>query len=363
MTQEELKKEMDDQTKTELDTYVEGQTAVIDQLDKGFTDINTQLEQGQTLMKEANDLQTQYTIDEIERQKAEAQKGYEKEQKAAFVDYQKQINPYGATAESMAAAGLDNSGYAESSKVAMYNQYQNRVGVAREALTTAIAEYNSSIAAAKVQNSVAMAQLAYDTLLKKMEYTTSHLLKKTDLLNQLVEGKTSIVQRGNDRWLEVLDKINSADLFDDDVQPQLEEDKGFFASIFDGLKGESAEAPKTEENGNVATIPEGAQQSDRSNATALGNLMNAMFNENGKMPEGDPYGLSLVHDYQSASNVLARLNLPESEKSKLMTRAQFKAWKKGLSEEDKAKDENKINYQQYLRDYTEYAVYYYGNKG
>lgn len=229
MTQEELEKKVADQTAEELDTFVSGYTneqgtGLIDQLDKGMTDINTQLEQGQKVMQQANDLQTQYTIDEIERQKAETQKGYEKEQKAAYVDYQKQINPYGATAESMAAAGLDNSGYAESSKVAMYNQYQNRVGVAREALTTAIAEYNSSIAAAKVQNSVAMAQLAYDTLLKKMEYTTSHLLKRTELLNQLVEGKTSIVQRGNDRWLDVLDEIESAGWFSgEDAKPQLEE--------------------------------------------------------------------------------------------------------------------------------------------
>jgi hypothetical protein len=258
----------------------------------------------------------------------------------------------------------------------MYNQWQQRVAVARESMQRSIAEYDATIAQARASNSVAMAQLAYETLMKKMQYTTEHMLKRNDLLLTMTEGQTQIKQNATNRWLDTLGRLESGDLFDGaefttDAEGTKEESNGFLNNVWQFFNPKENEQDSNDAEGNkdnagsdnVVSVPEGEKQRDTTNATALGNFMNEVFRSPGKMPEGDPYGLSTVYDYQTAANVLTRLNAPESEKKKLMTKAQFKAWKKGLSDEDKAKAENQINYQQYLRDFTEYAVYYYGNKG
>ena len=202
-------KDLEEKEKDTLDTYTQGYTEAVDALDKGYANVDATLAAGQTMLENANREQLDYTIDEIERQKAQTQKDYEKEQKAAYTDYQKQVDPYGVNAEKMASAGLDNSGFAESSKVAMYNQYQQRVAVARESMQRSIAEYDATIAQARASNSVAMAQLAYETLMKKMQYTTEHMLKRNDLLLTMTEGQTQIKQNATNRWMDTLDTLAS----------------------------------------------------------------------------------------------------------------------------------------------------------
>ena len=51
----------------------------------------------------------------------------ENETSSAYIDYMKQTNQYGGALENLASRGLATQGYSESSKVAMYNTYQNRV--------------------------------------------------------------------------------------------------------------------------------------------------------------------------------------------------------------------------------------------
>ena len=223
MTQEELMKDLEDKEKDTLDTYTQGYTEAVDALDKGYANVDATLAAGQTMLENANKEQLDYTIDEIERQKAQTQKDYEKEQKAAFVDYQKQVDPYGVNAEKMVSAGLDNSGFAESSKVAMHNQYQQRVAVARDSMQRSIAEYDATMAQARASNSVAMAQLAYETLMKKMQYTTEHMLKRNDLLITMTEGQTQIKQNATNRWLDTLGELNSEE---EDGSGDLPIDKG-----------------------------------------------------------------------------------------------------------------------------------------
>jgi hypothetical protein len=208
--------EVERQGTVALGTYVSGMTSAADNIDKAYANVDAQLAQGQQMLQKSNQDQLDYTIDEIERQKAQTRKDYEKEQKAAFTDYQKQVDPYGVNAENMAAAGLDNSGFAESSKVAMYNQYQQRVAVARESMQRSIAEYDASIAQAKASNSVYMAQLAYETLMKKMQYTTEKMLKKNDLLVQMTEGKAQIQQNNTSKWMAMYEAMNSGDEGDSD---------------------------------------------------------------------------------------------------------------------------------------------------
>ena len=68
--------------------------------------------------------QTDFAIEQIEQQKDQAHKDYIKEQSGAYVDWRKQSNQYGTEAEKMASAGLENTGYSESSQVSMYNNGQ-----------------------------------------------------------------------------------------------------------------------------------------------------------------------------------------------------------------------------------------------
>jgi hypothetical protein len=60
-------------------------------------------------------------------QKQEIDENAEKQARALNVDYQKQVDPYGTRAEELQANGLANSGYAETSKVNLYNTYQQNV--------------------------------------------------------------------------------------------------------------------------------------------------------------------------------------------------------------------------------------------
>ena len=106
--------------------------------------------------------QTDFAIEKIEQEKAQAQKDYTKEQSGAYTDWQKQSNAYGVNAEKQAAAGMQNSGFAESSQVSMYNTYQNRVAMARDAYQRALLNYNNSITEARLQNNAALAKIAFE---------------------------------------------------------------------------------------------------------------------------------------------------------------------------------------------------------
>lgn len=103
---------------------------------------------------------TEFAIQQIENQKADTTKEYEKEQANAYRDYMHATNPYGTNAEQMAASGLTNSGYSESAKVAMFNQYQNRLMAAREIYATAMRDWDMEITRARMQNRADLAEIA-----------------------------------------------------------------------------------------------------------------------------------------------------------------------------------------------------------
>ena len=143
-----------------------------------YADQKASIEAG---IKEQEDIlnqQTDFTVKQIEQKKEQAQKDLEKEQAAAYGDYRKQINPYGVNAEIMASAGLTNSGYSETSKVAMYNAYQNRVATARAVYETAKTNYEIGIQEAKIQNSVALAEIRANALKQQLEFSLQEFQHK-----------------------------------------------------------------------------------------------------------------------------------------------------------------------------------------
>lgn len=152
--------------------------------------------------------QSDLAIQKIEQTKEQAHKDYIKEQTGAYGDYLRQINPYGVEAEKMADAGLANSGYSEASRTNAYIAYQNRVATAREVYSRAVLNYDNSIAEARIQNNVLLAEIAYNTLQKSLELGLAGFQYKNTLLLEKAKEKRDINKTYHTYYQDVLDQIN-----------------------------------------------------------------------------------------------------------------------------------------------------------
>lgn len=188
-TELKAKKEISNQAQTDLDKSNAVYDSMIDQTDKFYSQQADAVDKwGQTQQQLQQD-RTDFTIEQINQQKAQAEKDYAKEQKGAYADYQKQTDQYGANAEAMAAQGMAGTGYSESAKVSMYNQYQNRVAVARESYNKAVIEYDNAIKEAQLQNNSALAEIAFSTLQQKLTFALQGFQSKNSLiLEKLNQG-------------------------------------------------------------------------------------------------------------------------------------------------------------------------------
>lgn len=183
-----------EEQKTELDHTYGG---MIESTDKFYKDLNDSLKNQADTQAQIQQENTDFAIDLIEQQKEQAQKDYIKEQSGAYGDWQKQSNPYGVNAEKMASAGLDKSGYSESSQVSMYNTYQNRVATARETLQRVIQEYNNNINQAILQNNAALAQIYADLSVQQTQLALEGFQYKNQLVENLADRK---IQLESDHW-------------------------------------------------------------------------------------------------------------------------------------------------------------------
>lgn len=198
----------------ELDS---GRTAEVQEAEKLYGDMQKDYEENidkqigeaedwETKQTEIQNQNTDFTIGQIEQQKDNTEKDYLKEQKAAYTDYQKQVDPYGVNAEQMAANGLTSSGYSESSKVTMYKAYQNRVAVARETYQRATVEFENAMTQARLQNNAALAEIAYNTYQTKLQLAIQKFQTKNSLLLELANKKASINSTYNSLELSALEK-------------------------------------------------------------------------------------------------------------------------------------------------------------
>lgn len=161
---------------------------------------------------------TDFTIEQIEQQKEQTNKDYIKEQSGAYVDWQKQSNQYGASAEQMAASGLTNTGYSESSKVSMYNTYQNRVAVAKEVHSQSILNYNNKIEEARLQNNSALAEIAYNAYIKQAELALQGFQYDNSLLQAQIEQKQATEDRYYNRYQDVLAQMNQENALAEEIR-------------------------------------------------------------------------------------------------------------------------------------------------
>ena len=174
--------------------------------------VDSQIQNEKNWLEEQKKYQQQQSdlaIHQLEYQKAQTTKDYQKEQSASYVDYQKQINPYGANAEQMAANGFANAGYSESSKVQSYVAYQNRVAVAREAYQAAVHNYDVAIAEAKLQNSYALAEIAYKGLQLEAQLSLQKVVHDEELMIEKTNTKLGVEDMYNGQYMDVLQQINA----------------------------------------------------------------------------------------------------------------------------------------------------------
>ena len=158
--------------------------------------------------KKLQNEQTDFAIEQIEQQKDQAKKDYTKEQSGAYVDWQKQSNQFGANSEQMAAMGMQNGGFSESSQVSMYNTYQNRVTAARESYTRAVLNYDNAIKEARLQNNSILAEIAYEALQQQLELSLQGFQYKNTLILEKANQKRAIDSEYYKRYQDVVAQIN-----------------------------------------------------------------------------------------------------------------------------------------------------------
>ncbi len=208
---------------------------MIDESDKHFQsqiDASKQWAEKQTELQEQ---QTEFAIEKIEQQKEQAEKEYKKEQSGAWVDYQKQSGDYGVNAEQMAAAGLDNSGYSESSRVSIYNTYQNRVATAKASITLAKQNYDNMMKEAHLENNSAKAEIALSAYEKELEIAMQGFQYKNQLLLDKANKKTELDSMYYSRRQDIVNQINQENALQEQIRQYKEkmaEDKRQFDKSF-----------------------------------------------------------------------------------------------------------------------------------
>lgn len=181
---------------------------MIDKSDKFYQDqINASKEWADTQVDIQNQ-NTEFAIEKIEQQKEQAQKDYIKEQSGAYADWRKQSNEYGAESEKMASAGLQGTGFSESSQVSMYNTYQNRVAMARDSINRAMLNFDNGINEARLQNNSAIAEIKFKALQEQLSLSLQGFQYKNQLIDTLASKKTDIDQIYYNRYQDVLAQIN-----------------------------------------------------------------------------------------------------------------------------------------------------------
>ena len=191
---------------------------MISQSDKYYQDqINATKDYAST-QQQLQQQNTDFAIEQVEQQKAQAEKDYTKEQSGAYVDWQKQSNQFGANAEVQASQGLNNTGYSESSQVSMYNTYQNRVATARESYNKAVLNYDNAIKDAQLQNNSKLAEIAFQALQTQLELSLQGFQYKNQLVLDQVAQKQQLENTYYSRYQDVLNQMNTENAMAEQVR-------------------------------------------------------------------------------------------------------------------------------------------------
>lgn len=264
--------------------------------------------------KASQQAQTDFAISQINQQKAQTEKDYKKEQSGAYADWQKESNRYGVNAEQMAAQGLANTGYSESSQVGMYNTYQNRVAAAREGYNRAVQNYNNNIQQARMQNNSAMAEIAYQSLQQQLSISLEEFQYGNQLVLDKADRKASIEKDFYGRYQDVLEQINYENAME--IKAAQEEAAG----IDDDFPIIDKDGESGQEGAPVFVEPVGAKVDLPATEIKNGALINPVTGESFKLPflsNTDKAVINYVNNSKKTGNVPAVLNTAKMQEAAL----------------------------------------------
>lgn len=191
---------------------------MISQSDSKYQGLINQINQNADKQADIQNQQKDLALEKINVAQQNAERDYLKEQKAAYADYTKESNRFGVNAEQMAATGMSNTGYSESSRVAMYNQYQNRYATARQSLNDTITQFTLASKDAILQNSSALMQIYADAAMREAEYTLQAFQYKNNLLTEKMNQSLQINNIYDARYQNVLQQINTENALQESIR-------------------------------------------------------------------------------------------------------------------------------------------------
>lgn len=182
---------------------------MINQTDSKYNELINANKDYATKQQEIQQQNTNFAIEQINQNKEKAEKDYTKEQTGAYTDYQKATDQYGVQAEQQAMSGLQNSGFAESSKVQAFTSYQNRYNTAREVYSNAVLSYDNAIKDAQLKNNAQLAEIAFQSLQTQLQYALEGFQYKNELLQTKLNTQMQLESEYNNRYQQVLSQINT----------------------------------------------------------------------------------------------------------------------------------------------------------
>ena len=200
--------QVEEEKQSELNKYNQTYDALIDERNQFTNQQQDLVDQWQNTQAQIANDNLNHQIDLYNQQKDKAEQEYQKEAKASYIDYQKEIDNYGVSRENAVANGLSNSGYSESSKVNMYNTYQNRVATARESLNNIKLEFDNAIKEAQLSNNATLAENALTALQQKLQIALEGFNYKAEQENNRLNWNYTINDTYYNRYQDVEDQIN-----------------------------------------------------------------------------------------------------------------------------------------------------------
>lgn len=214
--EEELEKTVEEDPRLQA---VEAEAAAMDQQIKNTyggvaADVKTNLQAQSNAVGAWTDEQKQLaknqqtlTNQQIEQQKQETQDALAKEQTAAYTDYRQQTAKHGVQAEQMAEQGMTGSGYSESANVAAYTAYQNRVATVKASVVKAINDFDIAMKQAQLQNSSAMAQIAFDGLMSQLQLGLQSMQYSQEMAAQQLGLRMDAKNMYHGQYMDIMNQL------------------------------------------------------------------------------------------------------------------------------------------------------------
>ncbi len=201
-------KQVENEKQSELNKYNETYNDLINERNNLTNQQQEMVDRWENTQKDIANKNLQYQKDLIEQQRKKAEQAYQNEAKASYIDYQKEVDKYGVSRENVVNNGLSNSGYSESSKVDMYNTYQNRLGTARKSMQDAGLEFDNAIRQAQLSNDETLAQNALTALQNKLNIILEGFNYKSEQENNRLNWNNTINNNYYNRYKDVESQIN-----------------------------------------------------------------------------------------------------------------------------------------------------------